>query len=137
MPPQPRLLPAGTRLADFAARGTDGTAVDREFFAGPTVVGVFSTSCPACRERLPEFTQHVAGTARARVLAVVAGEVDTADELVTTLQQVATVVREPLGGPLVAAFDVNAFPTFFLIERDGVVAGAAVKPSDLRAAAPV
>ncbi|RSN62046.1 hypothetical protein [Actinomadura sp. WAC 06369] len=125
-PPVP-FTPPGTPLGAFTATALDGTAVSRAFFTEPTIVGLFSTTCPSCRERLPEFADRVRG---ARVLAVVEADGD-AEPYAGTLSPLATVVVEPPHGPVGAAFGRPAFPGFYVVGPDAVVTAAALEPSGL------
>jgi hypothetical protein len=90
--------PPGTALPEFTAASLDCTAVTRAFFTEPAVVGMFSTTCASCRERLPEFADRVRPLDARRVLAVIEGDRDDAEPFVTLLSPVATVVVEPARG---------------------------------------
>ncbi|MFD0899543.1 TlpA disulfide reductase family protein [Actinomadura sediminis] len=132
-PPVP-FTPPGTPLGEFTATGIDGTAVSRAFFTEPTIVGLFSTTCASCRERLPEFADRARGSA-GPVLAVVEGGRDDAEPFVAALSPVAAVVVEPPDGPVAAAFGRPAFPGFYVVGPDAVVTAAALDPSGLPAPA--
>lgn len=123
--------PPGTSLPEFSAPGLDGTAVTRAFFTEPTIVGLFSTTCPACRERLPEFTERVRGLDARRVLAVVEGERDDAEPFTAALAPVATVVVEPVKGPVNTAFGHPASPSFYVVGQDAVVTSSTLTPAGL------
>ncbi|MEU9024723.1 hypothetical protein [Actinomadura sp. NPDC048394] len=45
----------------------------RAFFTEPAVVGMFSTTCASCRERLLEFADRVRPLYARRVLVVIEG----------------------------------------------------------------
>jgi hypothetical protein len=83
----------------------------------PTLVGFFSPGCGPCRERLPEFVTRARRAPSGRTLAVVVG--DSADAMVASLTDVASVVVEPRGGALATAFGVRGFPAFALVGDDG------------------
>src|SRR5262245_16423284 len=70
----PELAAPGTRLGTFTATSLEGGTVSTDFFTGPTVVGVLSTTCPGCQERLPEFARYLAEHAGRPALVVVQGE---------------------------------------------------------------
>jgi hypothetical protein len=121
-PPGPVMPPAGERLGAFAATTVDGEDVSSEGLSGRTLVGFFSPTCSACRDRLPEFVDYATGVIadRNKVLAVVVGAGADADELVQTLAPHARVVHEPSGGDLVAAFGVRGYLSLGLLD-DGVM----------------
>src|SRR5690349_3316766 len=73
-PKRPPLPAPGTAVPAFSAVAEGGRVVSDAFFTGPTLVGVFSTTCAACHERLPEFVALARDRSAERVLAVVAGE---------------------------------------------------------------
>ncbi|WP_149259647.1 redoxin domain-containing protein [Actinomadura sp. K4S16] len=123
--------PPGTSLPEFSAPGLDGTAVTRAFFTEPTIVGLFSTTCAACRERLPEFTERVRGLDARRVLAVIEGERDDAEPFTAALTPVATVVVEPVKGPVNTAFGHPASPSFYVVGQDAVVTSSTLTPAGL------
>lgn len=111
----------GAEVGEFHTLETDGTALDRSAFDGPTIVGFFSTTCRPCREKLPdfvEFARHIPG-GRSRVLAVVVGDVDT-EPFTSRLTPVARLVVEPdPSAPVCRAFAVAAFPSVLMVEPDG------------------
>lgn len=118
-----RVEPAVDRVPAFTASTVDGQLV-----AGPeahlTVVAFLSTDCPACDTQLPGLLRYLTEERhdRERVLAVVAGD-DTPKGalMVERLRAVASVVREPFGGAVCAAFAATRFPTFYLVEEGGEV----------------
>lgn len=131
-PTRPSMVQPGTSIGDFSATAVDGQAVSRAFFSGPSVVAVFSTDCASCHERLPEFTSYLADTRPERVLAVVAGDPDEARQFTRELPS-ATVVLEPMGGPVSRALQVAQFPSFYLVDGDAVIVAADTAPSRLPA----
>ncbi|GLW11747.1 hypothetical protein Misp01_68750 [Microtetraspora sp. NBRC 13810] len=133
-PARPPLVAAGTPLPELTATATDGTTVSRDFFTGPTLVGVFSTSCTACLERLPEFTTRARSLGPGRALAVVVDDQGDAGAFTAALTPVAPLVVEPPDGPLGKAFQVSFFPTFYLVDG-AVINAAALTPDDLPLAA--
>ncbi|MFI7125156.1 TlpA disulfide reductase family protein [Nonomuraea sp. NPDC050153] len=132
-PARAPLVRPGTTLGDFSATAVDGETVSRAFFSGPSVVAVFSTECASCHERLPEFTSYLADTRPERVLAVVTGDPDEARRFTGELTA-ATVVVEPMGGPVSRALQVSQFPSFYLVDGDAVVVAADTAPGRLPAA---
>ncbi|MEV5556871.1 redoxin domain-containing protein [Nonomuraea wenchangensis] len=134
-PTRPPLVAAGTALPGFTSAATDGTTVSRDFFTGPTLVGMFSTTCSACHERLPEFTTRAESLGPGRALAVVVDEKEDAGAFAAALAPVATVVVEPPDGPLGRAFQVSFFPAFYLVDGRAVITAAALTPDELPLAA--
>ncbi|MFI6734785.1 TlpA family protein disulfide reductase [Nonomuraea sp. NPDC050451] len=127
------MVQPGTTLGDFSATALGGESVSRAFFSGPSVVAVFSTECASCHERLPEFTSYLADNRPERVLAVVTGDPDEARRFTGELTS-ATVVVEPMGGPVSRALQVSRFPSFYLVDGDAVVVAADTAPGRLPAA---
>jgi hypothetical protein len=105
-------LAAGTELPSFTAQTDDGRPVDAGFLGdGPGLIAFFSTTCSACLSHAPEFAAVAAGTSG---FAVVSGE--GGDELLGALGSVPVVRERVPGGPLVTAFEVDAYPTFYVVE---------------------
>jgi thiol-disulfide isomerase/thioredoxin len=117
------MLPKGATVGGFSALTTDSEAVALELIDGPTLVGFFSPSCEPCKEHAPQFASFAAAMpgGRSRVLAVVVGEREDAEEFVGTLGGVARVVVEPSRGPLSKAFRVDGFPAVGLVDEHGTV----------------
>ncbi|MEV5824731.1 redoxin domain-containing protein [Spirillospora sp. NPDC052242] len=128
--PSVPFTPPGTELPEFTAAALDGTAVTRAFFTEPTVVALFSTTCASCRERLPEFTDRVRRPG-ARVLAVIEGDRADAEDFAAALAPLATVVVEPVDGPLNTAFGGPATPSFYVVGEGAVVTSATLTPAGL------
>ncbi|WP_431927343.1 TlpA family protein disulfide reductase [Nonomuraea jabiensis] len=126
------MVQPGTTLGEFSATALGGETVSRAFFSGPSVVAVFSTECSSCHERLPEFTSYLADTRPERVLVVVTGDPDGARQFTGELTS-ATVVVEPMGGPVSRALQVSRFPSFYLVDGDAVVVAADTAPGRLPA----
>src|SRR6188768_2816837 len=53
------MLPAGQAPGDFSVSTVDGETLTREDLSGH-LVGFFTSGCPACTERLPEFATRAA-----------------------------------------------------------------------------
>ncbi|MEO3829998.1 hypothetical protein [Actinomadura sp. B10D3] len=123
--------PVGTTLPEFSASSLDGTAVTRAFFTEPTIVALFSTTCASCRERLPEFTDRIQGLDAGRVLAVIEGEQDDAAPFTAALAPIATVVVEPVKGPVNTAFGHPASPSFYVVGDGAVVTSSTLSPAGL------
>jgi cytochrome oxidase Cu insertion factor (SCO1/SenC/PrrC family) len=136
-------LPVGAALPAF--RGTDATGLpltDDHLRGGPALVAFLSTDCPSCRQRAGEFAARAAEIAGAggRSVAVIVQGDESRDPLEAALHAAAEVEgigaaggASPDGivmtvesfdrrGPLLDAFDVTTFPTFFVLGADGRVA---------------
>jgi peroxiredoxin len=126
-------LPTGGPAPEFTGTAVSGEAVSLGDLTGArSVVAFLGANCPPCRIQLPEFRDYarsVPGGA-AQVLAVVMGPENLAAEYAEELSGTATVVLEPPGGgPVVQAFSVSAYPTFYVLDEQGRVesAGAAIR----------
>lgn len=119
----------GTPLGAFKVTAEDGATVSSEAFTGPTVVGVFSTDCASCHERLPEFTAFVQTVRPQQALALVTGQGSDAAEFAAAMGADVTVVVEPLGGPFGRALQVSQFPSFYLIGDGAVIVAAESTPA--------
>lgn len=113
-------LPVGARVDEFSVLTTNGVSISLADL-GPTIVGVFSPSCPACKPALPKFIERANFTDGVTSLAVVAADTGDAADLVSRLSACTAVVVEAVGDGLVQkALGVNGFPAFLFIQ-DGVV----------------
>jgi len=130
VPMQPPLIQPGTALPEFSAVSSTGAPVKKDFFVGNTLVGMFSTACTACRERLPEFVSLAAGFG-GRTLAVVSGDLEQASEFAAGLDPATTVVIEDRSGQVNKAFGVKAVPSFYIVDENAVITAAATAPSKL------
>ncbi|MEU8340437.1 hypothetical protein AB0C74_01955 [Spirillospora sp. NPDC048832] len=92
---------------------------------------MFSTTCAGCRERLPEFADRVRPLDAGRVLAVIEGERDDAEPFIAALSPLATIVVEPVHGPVTTAFGHPASPSFHLVGEDAVVTSSTLSPAGL------
>jgi hypothetical protein len=110
-------LAAGAEVPGFTGETVDGRPIDAGFLGDrPWLIGFFSTTCPACELHAPEFAAVVAdGTSG---LAVVSGE--GGDELFRALGSVPVVRESTPGGPIVTAFEVDTYPTFYVVESGRV-----------------
>ncbi|MBO3741491.1 TlpA family protein disulfide reductase [Actinoplanes flavus] len=127
----PGVLPAGTVLEDFAARDLRGRPVSRDELSGRTLVGFFSPGCSSCLDRLPDFVAVSAAFGRERSWAVLLGDVASAGEYLPSLEPVARVVPQDPDGPLISAFSVSAFPTFFVVDATGRILASGLTTDDL------
>ncbi|MEJ8634324.1 hypothetical protein [Streptomyces sp. MS2.AVA.5] len=92
------------------------------------LVAFFDAQCETCHEHAPAFA------ARAQAhggLAVVSGKGDLADELIGHVDAHAVVIRGEEATRLVSAMDIQAFPTFVLVDEEGYVVSAATELAEL------
>lgn len=142
----PVTLPVGAQVPDFAASTADGDVVSVASLrtAGGLVV-FLAPDCSGCQEQLPSVRSALAEALDTPTAVVVvltrlrpAPEPARADreraELVAALEvdggRVA-VVDEPLDGALQSAFQVAAFPAFYLVDTDGRVSGVSNNAAQL------
>lgn len=137
--PRTTLTP-GAPVPDFAAPTDRGDVVSNATFRGTGgLVAFLAPDCPACAEQLPAVRSRLAEAASGPGAVVVvltrmhpapsgpsaagATAAETA-ELIEALGVAggpALIVREPLDGPAQTAFQVAAFPAFYLVDGDGRV----------------
>ncbi|MEU8199254.1 redoxin family protein [Microbispora amethystogenes] len=132
--PESAGLAVGAEVPAFSARTVADTKVGADDLAGaPTLVGFFSTDCRHCLPKAPVFaaTAREAEAAGVRTLAViVAGQEEPADLLAALADDVRVVV-ESEGGAMTGAFEVAAFPSFFLVGPDATVTATGHEPDRL------
>lgn len=119
--PYAHMVAVGSPIPAFEGRAIDGSPVSAESVR-PELVAFLSTGCSACSTELPALVELLGSTFdAAKALAVVAGP-DNAEaaRFVEALGPVATVVREPFDGPVVTAFNVDLYPSMYLV-TDGTV----------------
>lgn len=115
----------GTTVGPFAATTVDGEPVSRESLTGDTLVAFFTPTCEPCREKLPGFVEYARSLAdRDKVIAVVAGRADEAQDAVDALTPVARVLLQDDGDVVASAFGITAFPSFVLVDQTGTVRAA-------------
>lgn len=130
-PKRPPFIQTGTVLPEFAAKSSTGSSVNRDFFTEPTLVGAFSTSCPACRDQLPAFAALANERFAGHALAIVSGDPKKFADLAAGVTSAVTLVTEPADGPLRKAFQVKSVPTFFLVNEDATIIAASGTPAGL------
>jgi thiol-disulfide isomerase/thioredoxin len=127
-------IPLGSRPAEFATVDVDGARVGTDTLrGGVTLVGFFATDCEGCLTVIPMFTEYAATLAggRDRVVAVVAGGGEKAEEYTALLAGAARVVVEPAKGTVASAFAVRAYPTVGLLDEAGVLYFSGRSPKEL------
>jgi hypothetical protein len=133
-PAMSTMLEVGESIAPFNAMTVDGEPISRDRLSGDTLIGVFGVGCEACEEKLPKFVEFAASFpgGRHQVFAVVAAEDSTAaGPYVDELTDVATVVRDARGGPVLTALGVVGYPAFAIAGTDGVVRSTSLDPTKL------
>jgi len=126
------ILSAGATIGAFSTSTVDGAEVSNAALTGPTLAAFFSPGCGPCELERPEFVALAATYPRDRVLAVVTGVDDeAAAPLVAELRGIATVVREADDGPVQQAFGVGGYPTFALVEPNGLVVAGGLRVASL------
>lgn len=132
---QARFLKVGTTVPVLSAESVRGIQITTTMFGSSGVIAFLSDSCSYCRRELPELVAYIqdGGYPPERVLAVVAASDrdDAGSEALTamleTLGPIATIVREPRGGGVLAeAFKVDGYPSFYLTDSGAIAAAGSV-----------
>jgi hypothetical protein len=131
------LLP-GEAPGAFTAVSSTGRQVCNT--TGVRVAAFFSTECSVCSERVKPFISYVSTRkiSQERVLAVIVANGapnggDLTSSYVKQLASVATVCSEQHDGGISAAFKVNGFPAFCLLDDDGLLTASGYDPAMLSA----
>lgn len=132
----PVTLTVGAQVPDFTAPTVGGDVVSTATLqASGGLVAFLAPDCSGCQEQLPSVRSALAEAldtpmAVLIVLTRLRPAPDRADheraDLIASLGVLdtrAAVVDEPLDEPLQSAFQVAAFPAFYLVDTDGRVAG--------------
>ena len=116
----PSPIGEGERPDEFSVADIDGRPVSGD---GHRLVAFFSPSCEACKVKLPDFVEQAAGYpgGSSRVLAVVTGDEPGVADFTSALSQVARVVVGPHAQTVHDAFQVKGFPSWCILDDDGVV----------------
>ncbi|MEU6427174.1 hypothetical protein ABZ860_14890 [Microbispora sp. NPDC046973] len=131
------ILSEGEVAEPFETVSTDGGLVSRDRFEQPTLVGFFSPGCTACHEALPGFlamAERFPGGPE-QVLAVIVDENGESGAQRASLEPVARVVVEKLGGPVTSALHVGAVPAFGLVGPGGTVMSSGLRLDQVLTAA--
>jgi len=127
LPVAPGLSP-GDAVPEFSTTSVAGHSVSTADLNGvPWVVGFFSSGCRACREHIVDYGDYVASlrSGSTAAIAVVVGTDPGGRDLVETAQHITELlVVEDLGGAVSRSFAVEAFPSFFAVDRSGRVSHA-------------
>ncbi|TMR95483.1 TlpA family protein disulfide reductase [Nonomuraea basaltis] len=122
-PPMMDGLLIGERMPEFAAMTTAGEPVSHGLLGGPALIGFFSPGCQPCEELLPRFIARARRFSSQAFAVVVADPDEDVAEEIERLGDVARVVVEAPMGDLQSAFKVRGYPTVYVIDADGTVAG--------------
>lgn len=122
----PALAEERGSIPDLVARDLDGNKVNlKESLAGPAVITFWATWCKPCRKELPELEKLVGkyGDRGFRVFGINGdGTVDRAKvrPYVRALGFDFTVIPDP-DGEIRRRFQVEVFPTTYLVDGEGLV----------------
>ncbi|AVT35853.1 hypothetical protein C6W10_04575 [Plantactinospora sp. BB1] len=146
----PVTLTVGARVPDFTASTAGGEVVSlASLRAAGALVAFLAPDCSGCQEQLPSVRSALAEALETPTAVLVVltrlhpeqpdREERERAELVAALgvsDTRAAVVHEPLDGALQSAFQVAAFPAFYLVGTDGRVAGVSNSAAQLAELAP-
>lgn len=122
---------AGQPVGEFTATTVAGQVISAAALGQLTLVGFFTTSCPSCRERLPDFLRYAAAFP-GDVLAVAVGRPGegTAD-LAGRLAATGNVLVEDPDGPVGRAFGVRGYPALCVLDPQHRVLASGTVIGDL------
>ncbi|GAA2063994.1 TlpA family protein [Streptomyces albiaxialis] len=128
------MLPNGSAVPEFEAETLDGDRVSAETLRN-ALVGFVSTSCPACKEKLPHYAK-LAERHRAlgrTVVTFVHGDTTEALEMAEPLRSLSHVVIEDTEGqgPTEKAFAIEGYPVFALTDATGTLTTSHYDPAKL------
>jgi hypothetical protein len=128
-------LVEGDSPAAFSATTTTGVLVTETSVL--RIAAFFSSFCPACPGKVPEFADYVAryGISRDAVLAVVHHDSGPLPPYLDQLAKACQVLVESPGGPVGEAFQVSGYPGFCVLDGHGTVVVSGYDPSVLSVAA--
>ena len=109
------------QVRPFAVETADGVRIDRDALPDRLLVAFLSATCDACAQRLPRFREVAGRLPRSQVLAIAVGPLEETVALRTELAEFAQVAAEEDLGPVAAAFSVEGYPAFLMLDSAGVV----------------
>jgi hypothetical protein len=126
-------LSAGAEAPDFSALTADGATVTRdEVVRGETALVFLSPTCKACEEHLPTVRELGRGTGGPAALAVVDGTREDSEHLVEGLGGEVTLLFAPrTTSDMLERYQVNAYPSFYVVGADGRITSGRVGLDDL------
>jgi thiol-disulfide isomerase/thioredoxin len=128
--PQPEGVPLpvsgpdpGSPAPPIVARTSTGLLLDSTELAGrPHLVAFLSSRCPGCRATLPPLAHYLSLLpSPLRLIVVIVGDPRRGADLEQSLAPIATVVFEPDGGPITAAYRITGFPSYVLVSASSTV----------------
>lgn len=129
-------LEKGDPAPDFEAETVGGARLSRADVSGqPLAIAFFSTTCAACIDSLPIFSDvgRRARTAGARAVAVIDAGPLEAQPFIQALESDTTVLLAPReSNTLLQDYRVEAYPSYTAVDADGTIAGSFMQPSELR-----
>ncbi|GIH02773.1 hypothetical protein Rhe02_08400 [Rhizocola hellebori] len=132
-PSEKVMLDAGEEPGDFVATTNVGEQISKQELVGDTVVGFFTAHCEPCKERVPQYLDHVATLpgGKDRTLAVVIGNDADSLSLAEQLAAGSRVVMERPGGDVVKAFQVTGYPALCVLDGDGRIKASGFKLDEI------
>jgi thiol-disulfide isomerase/thioredoxin len=123
----------GSAAPPFTALTSAGTVLDATVLAGHTFLLAFvSSTCEGCRNALPGMIGYASQLpAEFRLITVIVGDRQRGVDIERALTSVATVVSEPSGGPISAAYRIHLFPSYVLVDDTGTVVATGQSVRDL------
>jgi thiol-disulfide isomerase/thioredoxin len=98
----------------------------------PYLVAFLSSSCPGCRATLPPLAGYVGLLPTPlRLIVVIVGDPGRGADIERLLAPIATVVFEPAGGEIMAAYRILGFPSYVLVSADSTVLATGQSVRDL------
>ncbi len=113
----------GSPAPPIAGRASTGQLLDPTDLAGrPHLVAFLSSSCSGCRAELPSLAGYVGlWPGSLQLIVVIVGDPRRGADLEQALAPIASVVFEPDGGPIAAAYRVTGFPCCVLVSATSTV----------------
>jgi cytochrome oxidase Cu insertion factor (SCO1/SenC/PrrC family) len=113
----------GSGAPPFTTTTSTGARFDTAELAGRSYLLAFvSSSCQGCRTALPAMIGYASQLPGPQPLVtVIVGDPEQGADIAQLLAPVATIVAEPEGGPIAAAYRIALFPSYVLISETGTV----------------
>jgi len=110
---------AGLRIPDALLVRADGSSVASDSFRGrPTLLHIWATSCPPCRDELPSLLRYAAEHPSVRVVALSTDAEWSPVDRFFAGSIPREVMRDP-GGDVVRALRVQTLPDTYLLDSGG------------------
>jgi hypothetical protein len=114
------LLPAGTEVAEVATVDRYGEAIDGAWLRnGMKLVIFMSATCSACIDQLPDAAARAGGFPGGpdSILTAVVGADGNSAEIVSAFDGIARLVQGAQVDSVVSAFQVSAYPSYFVLDN--------------------